>query len=538
MKSRRQGGFALPTVLIASIVMMAVLLVAVQSTASIRTSLESQYYNQLSQTAGEAGIAYAKACLDGNNNVPQWTDAKPLTPSTDCTGTQLAGVTCTTASTDSRCFVMINGNITSTFKVGLPQLDSGGKATSVSVGGTTSLLRTSDRTVWRSYTKTFFPTMSSAAAPTNLTATSSINKITLNWIAPSDNGGSAIKGYKVYRGTTPAPTTLIQTLENVTTYVDTGLTAGTTYYYRVNAINSIGDSNFSNEVSSSVLSIVGGNTTADINGYRVHTFTGSGTLTVSGNATVEVLVVAGGGSGGNSNTTNANGGGGGGGVIYNAAFTLTAQTYNVTVGSGGLAIANATCGAGNNGGNSVFGTLTAVGGGGGGSTCGYAGKSGGSGGGAAYSSYAAGASTQVGGFGFAGGASTVGYTGAGGGGAGSAGVSGSSSSPGGNGGSGFSSSISGTLKYYAGGGGGGGNSSDRAGDGYDGGGRGEGTTSFYSYNVYTAEVNATTRGSGTPNAIANTGGGGGAGSYWASNGGWATGSGAGGSGIVIIRYSL
>ena len=537
MKSRRLGGFALPTVLIASMVMLIVLLAAVQSTASIRTSLTSQYYNQLSQTAGEAGVAYAKACLDSNNDVPQWTDANPLMPNTDCTGTQLAGFTCTAASTDARCFVMINGNTVSTFRVGLPQLDGDGKAISIAVSGTTNLLKTSDRTVWRKYEKTFYPAISTPSSPSSLTATGAVNKVVLSWSAPSDNGGLAIKGYKVYRDTTPSPTTLIQTLDNVTTYTDTGLTAGTVYYYRVKAINAIGDGNYSNEANAVTLSIVGG-TTADVNGYRIHTFTANGTLTVSGNTSVEVLVVAGGGSGGNSTTTNANGGGGGGGVIYNASFALTAQTYSVTVGSGGIAIANATCGVGNNGGDSIFSTLTAVGGGGGGSTCGYAGKSGGSGGGAAYSSYAAGASTQVGGFGFAGGATTVGYTGAGGGGAGSAGISGSASSPGGNGGSGYSSSISGSLKYYAGGGGGGANSSERAGDGYDGGGRGEGTTSFYNYNVYTVEVNATTRGSGTPNAIANTGGGGGAGSYWAANGGWSTGSGAGGSGIVIIRYQL
>jgi len=537
MKSRRLGGFALPTVLVASIVMLTVLLVAVQSTASIRTSLESQYYNQLSQTAGEAGVAYAKACLDNNNGVPQWTDTNPLKPNTDCTGTQLAGFTCTTASTDARCFVMINDNIVSTFRVGLPQVDSGGKATGVSVSGTTYLLRTSDRTVWRKYEKTFYPLLSSAAAPTNLTITSTVSKAILSWLAPSDNGGSAVKGYKVYRDTTPSPTTLIQTLENVTTFTDSGLTAGTVYYYRVKAVNSIGDSNFSNEANFTGLSVVGG-TTADIDGYRIHTFTGNGTLVVSGAINVQVLVVAGGGSGGNSNTTNANGGGGGGGVIYNAAFTLTAQTYSVTVGNGGVAIANATCGAGNNGANSVFSTLTAIGGGGGGSSCGYAGKNGGSGGGAAYSGYAAGASTQVGGFGFAGGTFGVSYTGAGGGGAGSVGVSGNASTPGGNGGAGYASPISGTTKYYGGGGGGGANSSERAGDGYDGGGRGAGTTSFYNYTVYTVGVNATTRGSGTPNAIANTGGGGGAGSYWASNGGWTTGSGTGGSGIVIIRYSL
>lgn len=282
-----------------------------------------------------------------------------------------------------------------------------------------------------------------------------------------------------------------------------------------------------------------GGIVSDISGYRVHTFTSSGTFNVSNGGNVEVLVVGGGGSGGNSNTTNANGGGGGGGVISKSTYAVTAgQNITVTVGTGGAAIANSTCGAGNNGNNSVFDTLTAYGGGGGASSCGYNGKAGGSGGGASYPGYSNGASTQTGtdNYGNAGGASYVSYTGAGGGGAGGAGVSGSASNPGGNGGPGYSSSITGTAKKYAGGGGGGANSSERAGDGFDGGGRGAGTTTYYNYNVYNVGVNATTGGSATPNALANTGGGGGAGSYWAPNGGWSGGSGAGGSGIVIVRY--
>jgi hypothetical protein len=281
-----------------------------------------------------------------------------------------------------------------------------------------------------------------------------------------------------------------------------------------------------------------GGTITTSGGYTIHTFTSSGTFTVSEasvGAEVETLIVAGGGSGGNHSTSNGNGGGGGGGVIYTTTGVL-AQGYSVTVGAGGTAIANTTSSQGNNGGNSTFNSLTAIGGGGGGSTGAGPGKNGGSGGGAAYNQTGAGSSTQTGGYGNDGGSPGIPYTGGGGGGAGGPGISGSSSYPGGNGGTGYISAISGTVKYYAGGGGGGGNSSQRAGDGYHGGGRGFGTTSYYNYNSYPDEINSTTLGSGTPDAVPNTGGGGGAGSYWASNGGWTEGSGDGGSGIVIIRY--
>lgn len=85
--------FALPTVLIASIVLLMVLAVSVTATAAVRTTLQNQYYIQLAQIAGESGVAYAKACLAANGNVPQWTDAKPLTPSTDCAGNQILSPT-------------------------------------------------------------------------------------------------------------------------------------------------------------------------------------------------------------------------------------------------------------------------------------------------------------------------------------------------------------------------------------------------------------------------------------------------------------
>ena len=81
--------FALPTVLIASIVMLTILAVSVTATVAVRTTLKNQYYAQLAQIAGEAGVAYAKACLAANGNIPKWTNVKPLTPSTDCAGNQI-----------------------------------------------------------------------------------------------------------------------------------------------------------------------------------------------------------------------------------------------------------------------------------------------------------------------------------------------------------------------------------------------------------------------------------------------------------------
>ena len=69
--------------------------------------------------------------------------------------------------------------------------------------------------------------------PTNLQATASSTSITLTW-QPSTQGTYPIQGYAIYRGTTPGgeDITPIKTV-SATTYTDTDITAGTTYYYYV-----------------------------------------------------------------------------------------------------------------------------------------------------------------------------------------------------------------------------------------------------------------------------------------------------------------
>jgi len=100
-------GFALPTVLVASIIMLMVLMVSIASTASVRVALSAQFYNQLAQNAGDAGVAYAKACLASSSGTVTWSDAKPLMPYTDCNGDPIPGLSCQENSTDARCAVAV-----------------------------------------------------------------------------------------------------------------------------------------------------------------------------------------------------------------------------------------------------------------------------------------------------------------------------------------------------------------------------------------------------------------------------------------------
>ena len=93
----------------------------------------------------------------------------------------------------------------------------------------------------------------SLGAPTGLTATAiSDSQINLSWI----DHATAETGFKIERKTGSGGTyAQIATVgANVTSYSDTGLSAGTTYFYRVRANNSTSNSSYSNEASATTQS--------------------------------------------------------------------------------------------------------------------------------------------------------------------------------------------------------------------------------------------------------------------------------------------
>ena len=254
---------------------------------------------------------------------------------------------------------------------------------------------------------------------------------------------------------------------------------------------------------------------------------GNGSLTYSSGSftwtkptsltSTDLLVLAGGGGGGGSYV---GGGGGAGGLIQKSSYSLSAETYAITIGAGGAG-SPGHGGKGTNGGNTIFGSLTAIGGGGGGAcNCSSGGNrdgnNGGSGGGASFYSGTPGSGTS--GQGNAG-ASTTGGRNRGGGGGGAGGAGGLVNGEGTNGGIGIQSSITGTAKWYAGGGGAG--TDGTTGETYGGllGGSGVGGAGG------AAQRNGN-------DAVANTGSGGGGGGGHAALGG-----GDGSDGIVVINYN-
>ena len=300
-----------------------------------------------------------------------------------------------------------------------------------------------------------------------------------------------------------------------------------------------------------------GGTVVTCGDFKTHIFTGPGTFCVScagssgGSDTVDYFVVAGGGSGGSDNS----GGGGAGGFRISNSYSIPAPTmspisnptglpvavtgYPIVVGGGGAPKVHAdpTGNSGARGSNSIFSTITSTGGGGGGNFYpldAYA--PGGSGGGARGScTVGLGNTPPVSPPQGNDGGTQGGQPGRGSGGGGGAGAVGSPSPPsaGGDGGAGSFISDSfigspapsygtpgpvGSTRYFAGGGGGAPDANPGLPPGGSGGVGGGGAGSYR----------------GGPSGVAgttNTGGGGGA-------GGNPNASGAGGSGIVMIRYKF
>lgn len=86
-------------------------------------------------------------------------------------------------------------------------------------------------------------------APVALIAVASAGAVTLSWTPPSNLGSGPITNYRIYRAINPGVGTgdLLTTIGNITGYLDTSVTSGVTYYYRVVAVNGSGDGPLSNE---------------------------------------------------------------------------------------------------------------------------------------------------------------------------------------------------------------------------------------------------------------------------------------------------
>ncbi|MHB8604797.1 MAG: fibronectin type III domain-containing protein [Thermoplasmatota archaeon] len=138
-------------------------------------------------------------------------------------------------------------------------------------------------------------------APTGLAASGGNAQASLTWTAPASNGGSAITDYKIYRGTSAGGEAYYSHTGGANvSYTDNAAANGQTYYYKVSAVNAIGEGAQSNEASAtpagppgapSALTASGGNAQvslswgaaatngAAITDYKIYRATASGSET-------------------------------------------------------------------------------------------------------------------------------------------------------------------------------------------------------------------------------------------------------------------
>lgn len=182
----------------------------------------------------------------------------------------ISGTTCSNTPNDRNLLDFIDATIDSTGRVLISYAD-GCVGTCVSGSGTynPANVKQSQQSQLNSFTaiatiarqsggQTLFsaydtPQPTAPARPVlKATQTSASSPVTLSWQAP-DNGGSPITNYYVYKGTAPGAEKLAATVGTHTTYVDSKIKSGVTYYYYLVAANAVGTSPASPEVTPTVI---------------------------------------------------------------------------------------------------------------------------------------------------------------------------------------------------------------------------------------------------------------------------------------------
>src|SRR5207302_10674077 len=85
------------------------------------------------------------------------------------------------------------------------------------------------------------PPATAPGAPQGLGATAGDATIALAWSPPGSDGGLPITNYRIYRGNSSGGESFRTEIGNVLVYSDTGLANGMTYYYKVSAVNAVGE---------------------------------------------------------------------------------------------------------------------------------------------------------------------------------------------------------------------------------------------------------------------------------------------------------
>ncbi|MGO8672052.1 MAG: fibronectin type III domain-containing protein, partial [Capsulimonadaceae bacterium] len=230
-----------------------------EGTTAIVTGVTTAAYTDTGLTNGTAYF-YKVAAVNGGGTSPQSTEAsatpEPPAPAAPTGLTATAGnsqvALSWTASTGSTSYNVYRGTATggegstaiATGITGTAYTNTGltngttyfYKVAGINAGGTSPLSTEASAT----------PEPPAPAAPTGLTATAGNAQVALAWTA-----STGATTYNVYRGTATGgeSATAIATGITGASYTNTGLTNGTTYFYKVAGVNGGGTSPLSNEAS-------------------------------------------------------------------------------------------------------------------------------------------------------------------------------------------------------------------------------------------------------------------------------------------------
>lgn len=152
-------GFALPTVLILSIVLLAIGVSTLQVGASLSRSLIDEHWDRLAKTASQAGVSFASSCL--STGLATW--STQLVPNADCSGAAVSPARSIYISSDTSANASPS-RWQSTYTVTIPVTGSDGVPRFRSIGKVELLSATSE--IVKTYSWTYDGVLSPPATPT------------------------------------------------------------------------------------------------------------------------------------------------------------------------------------------------------------------------------------------------------------------------------------------------------------------------------------------------------------------------------------
>src|SRR6185503_12751103 len=116
---------------------------------------------------------------------------------------------------------------------------------------------TSAKSTAASATTPSCPDPTEPSVPTGMTATAAgCSQVNLSWLTSTDTGGSGLAGYKLFRNGVQIVSIAL------TSYLDAGLAASTTYTWNVAAYDNAGNTSIQSNASTATTTACGGTATA------------------------------------------------------------------------------------------------------------------------------------------------------------------------------------------------------------------------------------------------------------------------------------